>query len=251
MSKHLITLGLGLAVSALLWAGCSDDTVRGSLEPSPYHDAPVTKYFPVAEGYSTQLSVTSPDGGQSTVTYEIGDQTTYNYYEAYPLRLYKGTTLLSTDYLVVTDSALFLFEGGVSAQKILDLPLQAGYSWQRDDLTELNALDDQSDGGGGGDGGGDTGDDGGGATQSPQGYPATSGTLQMTVITKESVILDNDLSFSGVYRIQNENASGGYNYYWYASGVGLVKYVINANPSDINDGSEVGVLTDYGIGLRK
>lgn len=252
MPKRLMWAALSLACILAIGVGCSDDAIRGSLEPSPYLEAPVTRYFPIADGYSTQVSTTTADGGQATLTYEVGSLTTYDYHDAYPLRTYQGSKLLSTDYLVVTDSALFMYDDGAGAQKILDLPLRAGHTWQRNDLTELDAGGSGEDQG---DTGGDddlsTGDDGGGYDQAPMGFPGTVGQFEMTVIGRESVILGNGLSFSNVYRVRSQNASGSYNYYWYASGVGLVKYVINASPLSTSIGSEVGELSNYGIGLRK
>lgn len=256
MSTRLTVLFLTLMTLTLVWTGCSDDTVRGSLEPSPYLTAPVARYFPIADGYSTQFKVTYSDGGTAIHTYEIGSPQMYNYYTAYPLKLYSRSSLVATHYIVVADSALFIFESGASASaKVLDLPLYAGRTWDRSDESELTGLeaetDDDSgsqdpDDGGQTDNGGETGSDLG-----PQLLPMSVGQQTMTVLGKETVYLDDGQAFAGTYRVQNENAAGSKNYYWYASGIGLVKYVINADPNDINQGGEVGVLIDHGIGLRK
>lgn len=255
MSTRLTTLFLTLMMLTLTWTGCSDDTVRGSLEPSPYLNVPVARYFPIAEGYSTQLSVSYADGGSAIHTYEIGAPQMYNYYTAYPLRVYSKAQLASTSYLVVTDSALFIFEnGGSTAAKVLDLPLYAGRTWDRNDGSELTGLTNDSDLGTGGE------DTGGGQTENgdnpsdpdgPQLFPSTVGQQTMTVQARETIYLPDGQAFSGTYRVQNENASGGKNYYWYAPGVGLVKYVINADPNDMTHGAEVGTLINFGIGLRK
>jgi hypothetical protein len=240
---------------SLVWTGCSDDTVRGSVEPSPYLTAPVTRYFPIADGYSTQLSVSYADGGSANHTYVIGAPQMYNYYTAYPLRVYSNSSLISTNYVVVTDSALFIFENGGSAPaKVLDLPLYSGRSWDRSDETELTGLSEEPEDESGGDDpeGGQTEDGGGSDNQlGPQLFPSSVGQQTMTVQGRETVYLPDGQAFSGTYRVRNENISGGKNYYWYAPGVGLVKYVINADPNDINQGAEVGVLTGFGIGLRK
>lgn len=136
----------------------------------------------------------------------------------------------------------------------MSLPLYAGRSWDRSDETELSGLDnnpDQDDADDNSDDGGQTEDGDAGPQDGPQFFPSSNGQQTMTVLGRETVYLDDGQAFAGSYRIRNDNLDGGSNYFWYAPGIGLVRYVLNADPNDIGQGSEVGELINFGINLRR
>lgn len=68
----------------------------------------------------------------------------------------------------------------------------------------------------------------------------------MTVDKLESIELTSGRYFSGVYRVSNDAGANTRNYYWYAPGVGLVKYVLGAVDSNDPTGGIQAELIDYG-----
>jgi hypothetical protein len=67
----------------------------------------------------------------------------------------------------------------------------------------------------------------------------------MVVDKIENVTLNSGEMYSNAVRISNPGSSGRYNYYWYAQGVGLIKYVINSRNDDNPSGQIEGELVSY------
>ncbi|MEE8576958.1 MAG: hypothetical protein V3T31_06855 [candidate division Zixibacteria bacterium] len=268
MKKTLLVLGAGLIMACLVWTGCSEQTNSVAGTGSSFESSPAVANFPVGTGYTTTYSVTTADGGQDIVSYEVGAQTRVQGLDAYAWTVSYGNGRTSVGYLVVTDSALFfLSSASATPERVLSLPLSPGSSWSRSDITGLfdevdtqgggnepDAKDEEEDDGldGGTDGkdNGDLPDDGDDPNSSPtvssRGFP-TSGNATMTVLSGGTVTLDNGSRYNGVLWITNQSYDGKRNYYWYAQGVGMVKYVLGANSGDPYHGDEVGELVQSGV----
>jgi hypothetical protein len=69
---------------------------------------------------------------------------------------------------------------------------------------------------------------------------------ELTVTAVEELNTIYDHHFSGVVKVSNTERNGSINSYWFAPGVGLVKYVIGATTQNPN-GVTVGEIVDFGV----
>ncbi|MDH4156622.1 MAG: hypothetical protein OEW00_05040 [candidate division Zixibacteria bacterium] len=251
MSKQVIS---GLIISAavllcLAWIGCSDDTIT-TVSPPGSNDgtsanSEVLYYFPLNEGYQTIYDVVNSDGTKESETYTVGKEVSRGSATAMEWLSYTSSNGKDTGYFEATATALYYFEDlGAAAEKIIELPLVIGQSWPR--YEDGSLLSDYEDGidiifdndfkfp--------DSTDFMDGTLKN---YP-TTGLSTMTVTAIEKLQLDNGAYYSGAVKITNTNATGTYNIYWFAPGVGLVKYIIGASALYATSGSKVGELRSYG-----
>ena len=249
MSRRTVaTLALGaIAVFGIFLVGCSDNSGTTS---SGTTGGDVTYYFPVTEGYTTVYEVSSAEGGSKTVSFEVGRQVPFGMSTAYEWYVTtNGNT--ETSYLLVDDSSVVFHENSrLPGEVILSLPLKPGSSWNRftqtrQDTTSTETYYDNfwKNKLGGGEPG--TYDGGINDGKSYQKLFPTEGSNQMTVDAVEGVSLSSGTMYSGSIRLRNTGPDGKSNYYWFAPGIGLVKYVIGAG-DDYTTGESVGTLVSYG-----
>lgn len=244
MLKKFAVTGLGLMtlVMGLFWVGCSDDTiVTNSLSGAASEVSPVTKYFPMAEGYTTVFDITWPDSRVESKSFTIGNEVELAGINAVEWLSYSNSSGIDTGYFHATSTALYYYDDpGASPEKILELPLVPGANWIRfgdnDNLTS-NLSDSTADNK-------FTTDDDDIGGSNAKNFPS-AGYSKMVVEKVESLQLDNGSFYSGTIKIFSENSNGTINLYWYAPGVGLVRYVINASSTNLN-GSEMGELKSFG-----
>ncbi len=248
----LITRGLLLAGLVLVAvAGCSNNSVgSGDSFSSPSR---IEDYFPMSQGYSTQYDVSYPNGTTEIVTFEVGPPALVQGGTANKWFVYDQNGNRSTSYLAETGSDLFFYETqNSSPERILSLPLKRGATWNRfdtnndqittgqGDITISTGLKGQLNGGGQGQGQ----TNGNGGPIAGKNFP-TSGSNEVYVDGFETVMLSNGGVYSGALKLRN-GGNGGYNFYWFAPGVGLVKYVIGAPSPESTDGAVVGELRAFG-----
>ncbi|MGH8015327.1 MAG: hypothetical protein ACREBV_03965 [Candidatus Zixiibacteriota bacterium] len=146
-----------------------------------------------------------------------------------------------TSYFVQNGSALVFYETrNSSPEVILDLPLAVGKSWSRFDVIESQITDSTAS-----DGGiviKDSTDLGANLAST---FP-TEGKSLMIVDKIESVELKKGEYYSGVYRISNDAGNNTRNYYWYAPGIGLIKYMYGAIDSAEPSGGVTAELVFHG-----
>ncbi|UCG62033.1 MAG: hypothetical protein JSV52_01710 [Candidatus Zixiibacteriota bacterium] len=227
---------------ACCWLGCSDNSIETVISEDDFNLPTETGYFlPVAEGFSTVYLVSHAAGGNQTITLTIGRQVQNGAVTAYEWFSDDGA-FYDTGYVVMTTDAAFFYDGvDADPEKILGFPLIAGNSWERfsdtyddegftDIITGIVDDDDSS-----------IFDD-----TSAKTIPTTGGNT-MTVIGEEQLELSNGLYLSNTIKIYNEGSTPGKkNYYWYAAGVGLVKYIIGTTDGSYPRGDVVGELIDFG-----
>jgi len=256
MSRQTIVLFLAGAIGliCLTLAGCSDDSTSAVAPDSGGEDYAVAYYFPVSEGYTTTYQVSYSDGSSETVTYEIGEEVSFGILPAREWAITDGSGNIDVGFCVLEDSAVYYFENTRSlGEKILALPLSPGASWDRyssstgDDSTSSSTYYDVTwpDKFGGQDGGQEpTGDD----DEQPfvqKSYP-TSGSNEVVVEAIENVQVNGQV-IGGAARVKTSGSVGKANYYWYAPGIGLVKYVLGADIGEYDQGAEVGELLAHGV----
>jgi hypothetical protein len=140
---------------------------------------------------------------------------------------------------------MYYIEGsGTTPEKLLESPLEVGNTWLRFDPSQnpLNGDDIIAITTGGGnikpaDGTQDSLSSGGQVTKT---YP-TIGSNYFEISAIEDIELNNGNGFKDCLKVENA-ISDASNYYWYARGVGLVRYVIGVDPDNYPDGELVGEL---------
>ncbi len=251
MSKQFIS-GLLISTAVILslaWIGCSDDTIT-TVSPPGSNDgtstaSDVVYYFPLNEDYQTIYDVVNSDGTKESETYTVGKEVPRGSATAIEWLSYTSSNGKDTGYFQATATALYYFEDlGATAEKIIELPLVVGESWPRyEDGSLLSDYEDGIDIIFDNDFKFPDSSDFIDGTQ--KNYP-TTGLSIMTVTAIEKLLLDNGAYYSGAVKITNANTTGTYNIYWFAPGVGLVKYIIGASAMDATTGGKVGELRSYG-----
>ncbi|MEE8578172.1 MAG: hypothetical protein V3T31_13040 [candidate division Zixibacteria bacterium] len=230
-------------LATLIWVGCSDDTITTVISADDYvNDQAESYYLPLAEGFTTVYSVTSSDGTDKIIRLEVGKQVQLGSMSAVEWISDDGITY-DTGYVRITLDAVFFYDGANSdAEKILELPLITGGTWERfsddydnaDDFTDIITIFDPND-----------------TTSILEGtlaktFPSTGGNT-MVVVGQEQLQLGDGSTFSSAVKVYNESSvPGKKNYYWYVEHIGLVKYVLGTTDGSFPRGDVVGELIDYG-----
>lgn len=235
--KLLIRKGITLVIAACVSQGCSNNFVTAT-EPnfSAGEDSPI--YFPLDEGFSSTFQVSTSYGSTSMISYTIGEEVDFEGGKAIPW-ISSQNGIKDTSFFVLNGNSLVFYDKRKSEPEVvLEFPLTIGNSWDRYIIPESG---DNGDTGGGGLK--DSTNNGGGASLAASFF--TEGSPVMTVDRVESIELSNGRYYSGAYRVSNDAGSNSRNYYWYAPGVGMIKYVLGAVDSDNPTGGVQAELLYY------
>jgi hypothetical protein len=228
----------GVLFIASLCIGCGkNETIINSSSDSSTSSG-VTAYFPLTNGYATKFAVRTATGDQWVDNFTVGGNAQVQTVTA-TTRFKYGTAPVDTGYFYATANALYFYANrSATPEKILQLPLAVGQSWQRFPTSGSDTT------GGGSDP--DTTD--GDPQLSADNFPSAGSNL-ITVRGIETITLSNGYVFSGAVKLATSGSvanSGDENLYWFAPGVGLVKYVLGASGSlSTAEGQVVGELLDY------
>lgn len=226
-----------MTLTIAVWVGCSDNTiVRYVDNPGQSNSTEaVETYFPLNTGYITIYNVTYQSGGSEQVTFESGKTISV---QGVQTREWIGRSFNTQDtgYFYASGTALYYYPSkSAQPEKILQLPLSNGTTWQTNDINSNDYTDII------------TGHDGD-STDSPgtnsKDFPIATA-VNFTVNGVESIQLATGNSYSQAVKISTPNGTR-MNYYWYAPGVGLVRYVIGATDATYPDGDIVGEIVNYG-----
>ena len=258
------------ALGAMIWVnGCeveSSETLTGVVE----EPSALEEYFPFEAGKSIVIASVNSSVTPNITSlerYTIGDglersgQRSYSWIHTnlnYPL-------ISDTGYFYQNGDAIYFYEHpDATPEKIFELPLTVGNSWYREDISDINLddnllealLEQKEDKYGEQEELRDDGkytdpnDEGTLINGGPVGriFP-TVGSSYMTIVAVEDIVLNNGLTFNDCIKISNQ--AGQYtNYYWYAKGYGLIKYIIGATSetlasSSLPDGEIVAELNSF------
>jgi len=237
--KRLLFHGATLLVATILTLGCSNNFVQ-SVNPYVYGSSASAEYFPLLEGYHTTYQITNSNGSSEIISYTVGREV--------PFLADSATEWISddnvskkTNYFVMDGNTLKYYENDKSTPEVvLEFPLTLGKTWSRFDnpashindtgTTVVNPLLKDS---------------------SNVGVSFVSflseGVSLMTVDKIESIELSNGVFYSDAIRVSNDAGGSSHNYFWYAPGVGLVKYVLGAVDSQNPVGAVGSELISYGF----
>jgi hypothetical protein len=256
MKKNLYYfIPLTVFIMALLFWGCSNNSSTTSTTADLTKT--VADYFPLKQGQSADFSI---DNNWYSLTTEdrftvgaltiIDGQSSYLWLRqnvAYPARYDTGFIRYESD------AVYFYANATAGPEKLLEAPFEVGHYWQRFEpvtvtIDDDNLLDDITDGDDQKNGdtsftipiSDDKNDNLGGLPGSgtSKTFP-TTGSNYMKITAIEDIQLNNGDSYKNCVCV--ENKSGTYtNYYWYAPGVGLVRYVLDATAESFPDGQIIG-----------
>jgi len=121
-------------------------------------------------------------------------------------------------------------------EKILQVPLSNGSSWATSDVVSDDFTDIIT---------GTKTDSTNNPNINSKNFPTVTA-VNFTVEATESIQLNTGNSYSQAVRLSTPNGTRK-NYYWYAPGIGLVRYVIGASTSSYPNGDIVGEIDSYGF----
>jgi hypothetical protein len=248
LKRNVLAAACVFAVALALMAGCTQRSTDGIYQSDLSGlGSGTSTYFPTVAGRVSTFAVTYDGGGQSILTLEIGNPSQYGSIQSVEWLAIRPDNSIDTDYVVVGSSGVTLYETHQSQpETFLKYPLQPGQTWDRfstsnttvtvsDTMSIATGFDDGSGivtkgGGGTGGGGGGTG----------KVVPGSTGNVSK-VAAIEEIVLANGSHFSGAVKIEVDDQSGLQNFYWFAPGIGLVKYVVGATAQRPN-GTQRGEL---------
>ncbi len=266
MKKFFFNLGLliigVILLAVIVWLGCSKSPV--SHETSGDISAmSLTSYFPLTSGTNLDFRVIDNSTGDTTrQRYIIGGSIPYSSTQTIFTWLSFDVDhpfYTDTGYLCLDDDVLYYYDDLYSRpEAILSTPFTVGKTWPRfttsKGILDSGAVIDinygynyikYSDSGlsGGNGGPGDynpydglnpiTG--GGGSFKN---FPS-SGSNSYEICTIEDITLTSGITYHNCIKVGSENGDYDYNY-WYAPGIGLVKYILGENSDVYPDGKVVG-----------
>ncbi len=236
MTARFIYCSTLLIAAIALYLGCSSP-VENVSKPGEDQTA-VNQYFPLDPGLTTTYRIDNANGSSSTLSYTVGKPLDYKGRQTYRWIKKESTGAIDTSYFFEAANGLFFVEWlGASTERMLAYPPTVGNSWSlsdevQDTITIGTGIDTSGTGGGGG----------GGVTLSSNFFVEGNSTL--TVASIEGIQLVHGSYYSGTVKVRNDNSNGTSNYYWYAPGIGIVKYVLGATPT-LPNGQINGELISY------
>jgi len=117
--------------------------------------------------------------------------------------------------------------------KILESPYVAGHHWNRFVATGDTGNQNEGD---------TTSTDEGGIDKSVPGGDYG----QMTIVGRETVAALDGHAYGNCLKVAWQTGEYSYNYYWYAAGIGLVKFESVAGSLSSSTGDIVSLMSDYG-----
>jgi hypothetical protein len=231
----LIPIFLGIVIP-----GCSDKTFTSTETVAPQGGDPTT-YIPLKPGLRVSYVVLEPETQNFDI--EVTDPVKVAGYDGYVIRKTDRSTG-QTGYSYMYEVGNAIFESGSTSsrgERILESPFVVGNTWNRFDTSSTPVINDYDD---------FYNDD----NEINDGYPwdtyktkPDDGYYTMSIVARESVEGLNGINYGNCIKVAWQTGEYSWNYYWYAAGIGLVKYEHNYNSLSAAANHTVGVMTDYQI----
>ncbi|MEE9442926.1 MAG: hypothetical protein V3V99_09695 [candidate division Zixibacteria bacterium] len=236
--RKLFRMTLIAIVALSIWlVGCSDNSFVSSTS-SVSENAPATVYVPLEQGWRINYATVEPSTEYYSV--EVTEPISINGNPGYTIRHVNSTTNeLWYSYMYSKDNAIYeSFSTNQSGEKILEAPFVIGHSWSR--IEESNSSDNNDSGYDWGDGGDDP----------PDEYGEFNKTLgseytMMTIVGKETIATLDGTSYGNCLKVEWPTGENSYAHFWYAAGIGLVKYESVSDALSSNTNKILSIITDY------
>ncbi len=193
-----------------------------------------TTYIPLDQGWRVSYTLLEPETEHFYV--EVSDPVVVYGNPGFTIRRTNTTTLeQSVSFMYATSSAMY--QSGATnnpGYKILELPYTVGHSWERMTSSGGGGVTDSTidiD---------DAGDDGLYLTDGDSELYST-----MSIVAKENVVALDGHTYSNCLKIEWQVGEYAYNYFWYAAGIGLVKYENVPNILSASENNTVSVMSDF------
>ena len=219
---------------------CSDKTFTSTSTVISDNAKPTT-FLPLEPGLRVSYIVSEPESQYYDL--EVTNPANIAGNPGYAIRKTdRNTGETEIFYRYTKDNAIF--ESGSTSYpgvRILESPFVIGNSWDRfDNVTDAGTII--------------TGDIIIGDLDDDDILPGNTlktipgdGYSTMSIVGIESVEALNGISYGSCIKVAWQTDEYIYNYYWYAAGIGLVKYEQNCNLLAASDNRTVGVMTDYQV----
>lgn len=233
MTNRLIIGTLLLLFTGLVvLSGCSDKSFSTSMTTIS-DDAPASAYIPLNQGWRINYVQTEPEVAYYDI--EITDPASIAGNSGYIVRKTNSTTGdVSYSYRYSADNAVFeSYSTTDPGVRLLEGPFTVGHSWNRYNTTIS------------------TGDDNGDTDTSGTGGDIQLGSVPgddyqtMSIVAKESVTALDGHTYGNCVKVSWQIGEYAYNYYWYAAGIGLVKFESVSNALSAGDSDVLTVMSDY------
>jgi hypothetical protein len=219
--------------------GCSEKTFTSSTS-SVSPSANPTVYIPLEQGWRISYVVLEPEDKHFDV--EVVDPVNVARNPGYTIRRTdRNTGEIGISYMYSKGNAIFesksTTEPGV---RILEAPFVIGNSWDRYDTSSTSStiLDgDSEDFNLGKDGFSIFGD----LHKVKPGMDYST----MSIVGFDDVQAMNGNTYGHCIKVEWRTSGTHVNYYWYAAGIGLVKYEHNSNGLSAGENYTLGVMTDF------
>jgi len=265
MKKFLFNLGLltmaVILMAAITWVGCSD-TPTSTETTKDISSQSLTSYFPLSGNSNLDFEVIDYVSNDTTrQRYAVGSANEFS-----STQTVYGWISYDVEHPYFVDTGYFCLDNGVlyyysnlymRPEAILSTPFEVGKTWARytttkgllDSGTVIDLNYDYEvikyDNGSGDDynglndynpyGIGENDNNGDGSYKN---FPS-SGSNSYEITAVETVTLKSGTSYNNCICVGSTNGDYHYNY-WYAPGVGLIKYVLGQDQNDYPNGRVVG-----------
>lgn len=234
----LIPVFLGVVIS-----GCSEKTFTSSTAAFSQNSDP-TAFIPLEQGLRVSYVILEPETQYFDI--EVTDPVNIVGNPGFTIRKTdRNTGEIEVFYRYCKDNAIFE-TGSISfpGERILESPFVVGNSWDRFDTSSTtNIITDDIF---------DNGFEDYEVNNDDEGYPGDShkskpgdGYTTMTIVGVETVESMNGNSFGNCLKVAWQTGESTYNYFWYAAGIGLIKFEQNYNTLAASSNHTIGVMTDY------
>ena len=235
--KLIGTAFLVVAGIIAVLAGCSDKTFMSSWT-AVLSDANPMVYMLLDQGWRISYVSLEPETRYFDV--EVTDPATVAGNQARTIRNTDRTTgEVFTFYRYCKGNAVFESQSiDAPGVRILESPFIVGHSWNRyDTSTTSNTYDNGNGNDNGADGKKGFGDNF--KTKPAEPYSV------MSIVGIENVETLNGHSYANCLKVAWESGPSTYNYFWYAAGIGLVKFEQGVNAANPGTAQTSGIMSDY------
>ena len=222
-------------------AGCSDKTFTSSWTAVPSNGNPMV-YIPLDQGWRISYVLQEPETRYFDV--EVTDPATVAGNQARIIRNTDRTTgEIFTFYRYCKGNAVFESRSAdAPGVRILESPFIVGHSWNRYDTSTTTNTHDNDAGNSNGYNYGAGGKDWLGdnfKTKPTEPYSV------MSIVGVENVDALNGHSYANCLKVTWQSGPSTYNYFWYAAGIGLVKFEQGVNTVNPGAAQTSGIMSDY------
>lgn len=232
--RALVAAAALITVIALITPGCSDKTITSTVVATN-PDSGALAYLPLNDGWRVSYVLLEPESGQLAI--EVADPVMVAGNPGFTIRQFDPNgPYIESFYRYAKGEAMFetrsLNDPGA---RILEAPFVIGNSWDRNDTSTTTSVITEL--------GGDIGSDGEGDVT----YKAKSdgSYTTMSIVSIEDILALNDIVYGHCIKVAWQTGPSTCNYYWYAPGIGLVKFEQDVDLFNLSAEHTIGVMTDY------